>query len=99
MLTLLDEQSTFPKATDQTLVELWSQNHGDKDDLARFDARLLEFSINHYADDVTYNAENFLEKNRDRLDPNLKKAMTESLNVFIMDLFTAEETEIGSISR
>ena len=48
---------------------------------------------------VLYNAENFLEKNRDKLDINLKKAMINSVNPFISDLFQAEETDTGGISR
>ena len=48
---------------------------------------------------VLYNASNFLEKNRDRLGNNLLDILQKSENDFIKDLFMAELTDTGVLSR
>jgi len=48
--------------------------HFSKNDyfLSSRDARAISFAIRHYAGKVVYNADGFLEKNRDSLSDNLK---------------------------
>ena len=48
---------------------------------------------------VLYNASNFLEKNRDRIGNNLMNVLQKSENGFITDLFNAELTDTGVLSR
>ena len=48
---------------------------------------------------MLYNASNFLEKNRDRFGANLMNVIRKSENDFIKDLFMAELTETGVLSR
>ncbi len=48
---------------------------------------------------MEYEADGFLEKNRDTFSPNLRDVMLSSQNEFIKDLFSAEQSDIGGISR
>jgi chitin synthase len=48
---------------------------------------------------VVYNAKGFLEKNRDNLSMNLVDCMKSSSIELVVELFAAERTMSGSISR
>ena len=48
---------------------------------------------------VTYSADKFLEKNRYRLSGNLLSVLKRSGNDFVNDLFSAELSEEGCLSR
>lgn len=65
LLSLLDEESTFPKATDLSLVNKLKQHLSGT---SRFKGEQGgTFKICHYAGEVTYDTTGFLEKNRDPL--------------------------------
>ncbi|CAA6655729.1 unnamed protein product [Spirodela intermedia] len=65
LLSLLDEESTFPNGTDLTLANKLKQHlHSN----SRFTGgRGKSFGVIHYAGEVVYDASGFLEKNRDPL--------------------------------
>lgn len=48
---------------------------------------------------MVYEAEGFLEKNRDTFSANLREVMLSSHNDFIKDLFQAELADNGGLSR
>ncbi|XP_019443992.1 PREDICTED: myosin-2-like isoform X2 [Lupinus angustifolius] len=65
LLSLLDEESNFPRASDLTLANKLKQhlnaNPCFKEEMGR------AFSVRHYAGEVLYDTNGFLEKNRDPL--------------------------------
>ncbi|KAF8054019.1 hypothetical protein N665_1355s0004 [Sinapis alba] len=65
LLSLLDEESTFPNGTDLTLANKLKQ-HLHSNSCFRGDREKL-FTVVHYAGEVTYETTGFLEKNRDLL--------------------------------
>uniref|UniRef100_A0A7S4SFA2 Myosin motor domain-containing protein n=1 Tax=Alexandrium monilatum TaxID=311494 RepID=A0A7S4SFA2_9DINO len=67
VLAMLDEEVSMPRATDQTFVSKVLKAHGEHKRLAvpKF-AGSLKFGIRHFAGEVTYSAEGFLEKNVDK---------------------------------
>ncbi|PKI69574.1 hypothetical protein CRG98_010022 [Punica granatum] len=65
LLSLLDEESTFPNGTDLTFANKLKQ-HLHSNSYFRGD-RGKAFTVNHYAGEVTYDTTGFLEKNRDLL--------------------------------
>lgn len=71
MLSLLDEQCMFPKATDETFVEKIASTYSKHPFLIVKKKRKAktEFTILHFAGEVTYNASGFLEKNKDKVIP------------------------------
>jgi myosin heavy chain 9/10/11/14 len=93
ILALLDEQSVFPNATDETLIRKLHAHFGKakkhpKYEEPRFSDKSLTFSILHYADVVTYDVTNWLEKNKDPLQPDLETALRESKDSYVRRLFT-----------
>ncbi|EXB96390.1 Myosin-2 heavy chain [Morus notabilis] len=65
LLSLLDEESTFPNGTDLTFANKLKQ-HLKSNSCFRGE-REKAFTVSHYAGEVTYDTSGFLEKNRDLL--------------------------------
>ncbi|XP_010557555.1 PREDICTED: myosin-1-like [Tarenaya hassleriana] len=65
LLSLLDEESTFPNGTDLTLANKLKQHLNSN--LCFRGERGKAFTVEHYAGEVTYDTSGFLEKNRDLL--------------------------------
>ncbi|KAL5197705.1 hypothetical protein ABZP36_001217 [Zizania latifolia] len=69
LLSLLDEESTFPKATDISFANKLKQHmKGNSGFRGEHEGA---FKICHYAGEVTYDTTGFLEKNRDPLNSEL----------------------------
>ena len=95
VFALLNEECRLPKGTDAGLVE--KLEHRFKDHAAfampkrgRGAPDAACFTINHFAYPVTYGADGFLEKNRDRLFDDIEAALTTSKNAFVRELFGGE---------
>lgn len=99
IFALLDEESKFPKATDDSLVNKFHSHFKSSTRYIRPRGNEISFGINHYAGKVVYDARGFLEKNRDNLSTNLIDCMKGSNIELVSELFAAERTESGSISR
>ncbi|XP_056440768.1 myosin-IIIa [Gadus chalcogrammus] len=98
LLSLLDEESRFPQATDQSLVEKFEVNLKSKHFWRpmRVD---LGFGINHYAGKVIYNASGFLAKNRDMLPADIVLLLRSSENLLISKLVTHPLTKTGNLAH
>uniref|UniRef100_A0A6Q2Z4J2 Myosin IIIA n=1 Tax=Esox lucius TaxID=8010 RepID=A0A6Q2Z4J2_ESOLU len=94
MLSLLDEESRFPQATDQTLVEKFEDNLKSKN-FWRPKRVDLGFGIHHYAGKVIYNTAGFLSKNRDTLPADIVLLLRSSENSLIRKLVTHPLTKTG----
>ena len=65
--SLLDEESRFPKGTDESLLgKLHSSHAGNSAFYIKPRVANSKFGIKHYAGDVFYETKGFLEKNRDQ---------------------------------
>jgi myosin heavy subunit len=87
ILALLDEESKFPKATDETLLEKLHTTHEKHPNYEKPRRSKTTFIIKHYAGEVSYEIIGYLEKNRDTLQPELKEALSNSTNQFVSALF------------
>ncbi|KAJ7322235.1 hypothetical protein JRQ81_018522 [Phrynocephalus forsythii] len=98
LLSLLDEESRFPRATDQTLVEKFEDNLKSKYFWRpkRID---LTFGIYHYAGKVLYNASGFLAKNRDTLPADIVLLLRSSENYLIRQLVIHPLTKTGNLAH
>ena len=77
VLSLLDEQCAFPKATDGTFAgKLASEVKNPHFSADKRDA--MRFTVSHYAGDVAYDAAGWLDKNRDELHPDLAAVVGDS---------------------
>ena len=89
VLALLNEECTFPRATDETFVEKLVSNHGGDSEgpfsVPKFAKN--KFSVAHYAGNVEYTVDDWLEKNRDKLDDPVTVVLQDSAITFVGDLF------------
>uniref|UniRef100_A0AAX7UGJ8 Myosin IIIB n=1 Tax=Astatotilapia calliptera TaxID=8154 RepID=A0AAX7UGJ8_ASTCA len=92
LLSLLDEESRFPQATDQTLVDKFEDNLRCKYFLIPKRVELC-FGIQHYAGQVMYNVNGFLEKNRDTLPADIVVVLRTSENKLLQQLFSSPLTK------
>ncbi|CAA9999584.1 unnamed protein product, partial [Nesidiocoris tenuis] len=67
ILHLLDDESNFPRATDFSFLEKCHYNHALNELYSRPRLNGPEFGVRHFAGQVWYNVEGFLDKNRDTL--------------------------------
>lgn len=67
ILHLLDDESNFPRASDSSFLEKCHYNHALNELYSRPRLGASEFGIKHYAGQVWYNVDGFLDKNRDAL--------------------------------
>jgi myosin heavy subunit len=98
LLSLLDEESNFPKSTDLTLLGKYHQSHADNSSYIKPKTQQAYFGVRHYAGDVIYQVEGFLEKNRDTLRQDLTDMLFSSGNQLISLWFAPEPEEeiVGS---
>ncbi|XP_051846628.1 myosin-IIIb [Antechinus flavipes] len=98
LLSLLDEESRFPQATDLTLVDKFEDNLRCKY-FWRPKRVELCFGIQHYAGKVLYDAFGFLEKNRDTLPADIVMVLRTSENKLVQQLFSIPLTKTGNLAQ
>ncbi len=88
IFSCLDEDSVMPKATDKSFTEklnsLW-ENKTPKYAPAR---TRQGFILTHYAAEVEYSTEGWLEKNKDPLNDNLTRLLAASKDEHVASLFS-----------
>ena len=93
IFSILEEESMFPKATDDTFKEKLYQNHlgkspnFSKPKIGTKGADGAHFSIAHYAGVVPYNISGWLEKNKDPLNDNVVDLFKKSGNPLLCKCF------------
>ncbi|XP_057292691.1 unconventional myosin-X-like isoform X2 [Hydractinia symbiolongicarpus] len=87
LLSLIDEESHFPKGTDESLLRKLHENHAANPFYIKPRVADTRFGIRHYAGEVFYESNGFLEKNRDTFREDLLSVLTESRSDFIYDMF------------
>ncbi|KAK5089923.1 class II myosin [Lithohypha guttulata] len=88
IFSCLDEDSVMPKATDKSFTDklhsLW-----EKKTPKYAAARPRQgFILTHYAAEVEYNTEGWLEKNKDPLNDNLTRLLASSKDDYVSTLFS-----------
>uniref|UniRef100_T1JBR9 Unconventional myosin-XV n=1 Tax=Strigamia maritima TaxID=126957 RepID=T1JBR9_STRMM len=87
ILHLLDDESNFPKATDMSFLEKCHYNHALNELYSRPRMSSMEFGITHYAGQVWYSVEGFLDKNRDTLRSDVVELLISSKLQMISKMF------------
>ncbi|KAF9329450.1 Myosin type-2 heavy chain 1, partial [Podila minutissima] len=95
VLSLLDEESRLPSGADHSwcnklFTQLGTEKHKQWFTKPRFSNSA--FTISHYAHDVTYECEGFLEKNRDTLPDELLNLIKNSENEFLEEILMISAT-------
>ncbi|KAJ9563359.1 hypothetical protein OSB04_008519 [Centaurea solstitialis] len=94
IIALLDEACMFPKATHETFAQSMYQKYKAHKRFSKPKLSRTNFTINHYAGDVTYQADHFLDKNKDYVIAEHQALLDASKCPFVANLFPslAEET-------
>ncbi|XP_034474508.1 myosin heavy chain, muscle isoform X12 [Drosophila innubila] len=101
ILSILEEESMFPKATDQTFSEKLTNTHLGKS--APFQKpkppkpgqQAAHFAIGHYAGCVAYNITGWLEKNKDPLNDTVVDQFKKSQNKLLIEIFADHAGQSG----
>ncbi|XP_069783927.1 unconventional myosin-IXb isoform X2 [Narcine bancroftii] len=83
---LLDEESNFPHATNQTLLAKLKQQHEDNRYFVGTPVMEPAFIIQHFAGRVKYQIKDFREKNTDFMRPDIVALLRSSDSAFIREL-------------
>uniref|UniRef100_A0A8C1ZX99 Myosin VIIBb n=1 Tax=Cyprinus carpio TaxID=7962 RepID=A0A8C1ZX99_CYPCA len=98
ILALIDEESTFPKGTDATMLNKMNKEHdGNKLYMSSKSNHGMQFGVKHFAGTVYYDCEGFLEKNRDSLSMDIMELFKKSSNKMLKLIFE-KDTNTNSIS-
>lgn len=89
ILPMLDEECVVPKGSDMSLIQKLTETHRKSQffEKPRKKGQEATFVVNHYAGGVAYGIDNFLDKNRDVLQPDVQSFMAGSKNTLVKALF------------
>jgi len=90
VLSILDEECIMPQGADETFLEKLTKHAVDQAKNPHFRTtknRRQQFIIVHYAGEVTYTVQGFLEKNKDELQPQVVDMMRAAGFAFVPELF------------
>ncbi|XP_019888656.1 myosin heavy chain, muscle isoform X10 [Ooceraea biroi] len=101
ILSILEEESMFPKATDKTFEEKLNNNHLGKSPNflkpkpPKPGQQAAHFAIGHYAGNVPYNITGWLEKNKDPLNDTVVDQYKKSANKLLVEIFADHPGQSG----
>ncbi|CAB4060976.1 MYH6_7 [Lepeophtheirus salmonis] len=105
VLSILEEESLFPKATDKTFEEKLFANHMGKSPTFQKPKpggpdKDAHFAVVHYAGTVSYNLTNWLEKNKDPLNDTVIDQIKNGSNKLIVEVKkVAEKKTVSSFYK
>ncbi|KAG0724682.1 Myosin heavy chain, muscle [Chionoecetes opilio] len=102
ILSILEEESMFPKATDKSFEEKLKTNHLGKSPNfikpkpPKPGQAEAHFAIVHYAGTVPYNLTGWLEKNKDPLNDTVVDQMKKASNKLSVEIFLDHAGQSGA---
>lgn len=99
IIALLDEACMFPKATHETFAQKMYQTYKGHKRFSKPKLARTDFTINHYAGDVTYLADQFLDKNKDYVIAEHQALLDASRCNFVANLFPPLPEESSKQSK
>ncbi|CAL0310840.1 unnamed protein product [Lupinus luteus] len=99
IIALLDEACMFPKSTHETFAQKMYQTYKTHKRFRKPKLAQTEFTINHYAGDVTYQADYFLDKNKDYVVAEHQALLWASKCNFVANLFPPLHEETSKQSK
>ncbi|KAI6679691.1 hypothetical protein NL676_033572 [Syzygium grande] len=99
IIALLDEACMFPKSTHETFAQKLYQTFKNNKRFIKPKLSRTSFTISHYAGEVTYLADLFLDKNKDYVVAEHQSLLTESTCSFVAGLFPPLPEESSKSSK
>nr|CAI5869303.1 unnamed protein product [Callosobruchus analis] len=102
ILSILEEESMFPKATDKTFEEKLNTNHlgkspnFQKPKPPKPGQQPAHFTLGHYAGNVPYNITGWLEKNKDPLNDTVVDLFKKGTNALVQEIFADHPGQSGA---
>jgi myosin heavy chain 6/7 len=101
IFSILEEESMFPKATDQTFAEKLRNNHLGKSNVFQKPKppkpgfKEAHFAVAHYAGTVSYNITGWLDKNKDPLNDTVVDQYKKGTNNLVLVLYADHPGQSG----
>ncbi|XP_004290008.1 PREDICTED: myosin-6-like [Fragaria vesca subsp. vesca] len=89
IIALLDEACMFPRSTHETFAQKLYQTFKNHQRFSKPKLSRTDFTIGHYAGDVTYQTELFLDKNKDYVVAEHQALLCASTCSFVSGLFSS----------
>ncbi|KAM8850087.1 unconventional myosin-IXb isoform 3-T3 [Spinachia spinachia] len=86
LFALLDEESTLPQATDETLLDKLKKQHGGNPLVVPSSHQEPTFIIQHFAGRVKYHIKDFRQKNTEHIRPEVISLLRSSERAFVHHL-------------
>ncbi|KAF2297551.1 hypothetical protein GH714_038681 [Hevea brasiliensis] len=99
IIALLDEACMFPKSTHETFAQKLYQTFKNNKRFIKPKLSRTSFTISHYAGEVTYQADQFLDKNKDYVVAEHQDLLTASKCSFVAGLFPPPPEESSKSSK
>ncbi|KAF3960594.1 hypothetical protein CMV_014708, partial [Castanea mollissima] len=99
IIALLDEACMFPKSTHETFAQKLYQTFKNNKRFIKPKLSRTSFTISHYAGEVTYLADQFLDKNKDYVVAEHQDLLTASKCSFVAGLFPPLPEESSKSSK
>lgn len=98
VISLLDEACMFPKSTHETFATKLFHHFGNHQRFSKPRLAQTDFTVSHYAGEVTYQTDLFIEKNRDYIIVEHNNLLSSSKCAFISSLFPALNSDSSKSS-
>nr|XP_018681989.1 PREDICTED: myosin-17-like isoform X2 [Musa acuminata subsp. malaccensis] len=99
IIALLDEACMFPKSTHETFAQKLYQTFKNNKRFVKPKLSRTDFTICHYAGEVTYQANHFLDKNKDYVVAEHQELLSASKCSFVASLFPPLPVETAKASK
>ncbi|KAJ1409369.1 P-loop containing nucleoside triphosphate hydrolase [Sesbania bispinosa] len=99
IVALLDEACMFPKSTHETFANKLYQTFKNHKRFIKPKLSRTDFTIAHYAGEVTYQSDQFLDKNKDYVVPEHQDLLGASKCSFVAGLFPPPPEETSKSSK
>nr|GLL30727.1 myosin-11-like [Ipomoea trifida] len=99
VVALLDEACMFPKSTHETFSQKLYQTFKSHKRFIKPKLSRTDFTISHYAGEVLYQSDQFLDKNKDYVVPEHQDLLSSSKCSFVAGLFPPLPEETNKSSK
>ncbi|XP_020231511.1 myosin-9 isoform X2 [Cajanus cajan] len=99
IIALLDEACMFPKSTHETFAQKLYQTFKDHKRFIKPKLARSDFTVVHYAGEVQYQSEQFLDKNKDYVVPEHQDMLSASKCSFVSGLFPSLSEETAKSAK